>query len=295
MRSATSICVSGIRPYPPLGNIEVPAFYINRDRDTERHEAIINEFKRAGIEGNRIEAVEGLAVPFALKSYFLDKDRAVGRMSAGEVGCYASHLLALRALLTRDLDYALIVEDDAILSTNIRSLVAELVAVLPRNWDIVHLSGDVRRAVKPLRSLANGRMLIRYSRIPSGTVGYLVSRHGAERFLAPRKRYWPIDTDFRRPWLFQLDTYGVSPPPIDHCEHLPSAIQMLGGRARGRRGVPIPSVHAWTGNPLHCPEGALYNLGVLGLGDWCRCMLANARNRWGRSSSVKRPVVQASR
>lgn len=269
-----------------------PTFYLNRDCDQDRHAAIELELKKAGIAAERIRAVEGLAVPEDLRDYFFEADRLTSALKPGEVGCYASHLKALMIIIERGLEYALILEDDAVLPRDLRRVIEDVLACLPHSWDLVHLCGDPRRAVKPVRRLEHRGALVRYSRVPSGTVGYLISRGGARKFLAPIKRSWPVDTDFRRPWLFALETYGVVPKIIDHSETLPSPIQSMGGRARARRGLPRPSLHSWTGNPLHCPEGVYYNFRALGPLSWARCSLENAYARAAGMLGLKGLVGQ---
>ncbi|MBZ0211499.1 MAG: glycosyltransferase family 25 protein [Hyphomicrobium sp.] len=270
----------------------VPTFYINRDCDEDRRAAIELELRTAGIAAERIRAVEGLAVPEDLRAYFFDAERLSSALKPGEVGCYASHLKALKTMIERGLEYALILEDDAVLPRDLRRVIDDVLACLPHSWDLVHLCGDPRRAVKPVRRLKHRGTLVRYSRVPSGTVGYLISRGGARKFLAPIKRSWPVDTDFRRPWLFGLETYGVAPKIIDHSDSLPSPIQSMGGRARARRGLPRPSFHSWTGNPLHCPEGVYYNFRALGPLSWARCSLENAYARAAGMLGLKRLVGQ---
>ena len=129
----------------------------------------------------------------------------------GEVGCYASHLMVHRRILERQLAYALVLEDDAILADDCAEVAQKVVAALPRGWDIIHLSGIPTRAFKRVAEIQPAGAIVRYSRVPSGTVGYLISEQGAQKFLAPKMRRWPIDTDVRRPWAFGLDIYGIVP------------------------------------------------------------------------------------
>lgn len=259
--------------------VSPPTFYINRDCDADRRANIERELRKAGIAGERICAVDGLAVPDDLRDYFFANGTLCSTLKPGEVGCYASHLKALQTLIARGLDYALVVEDDAILPPDLPAIIEQVLACAPPSWDYIHLSGDSRRAVKPIASLGAQGKLVRYSRIPGGTVGYLISRAGARKFLTPSKRAWPIDTDFRRPWVFGLDIFGVAPKVIGHSDDLGSPIQALGGRARRRRGLPRPSRHSWTGNPLHCPEGTFHNIRSLGPLWWAVCSWRNLQDK----------------
>jgi glycosyl transferase, family 25 len=248
---------------------DVAVFYINRDIDTERRRRIDAQLSALFIRYTRVAAVNGRELPSDLKRFFPFDTR----LTPGELGCYASHLKVARLVLQRDLPCALVLEDDALLAPDFDARLDELVRRLPEGWDFVHLSGLTRRAVKPVLSLSD-RSLIRFSRVPSGTVGYLISFQGARKLLKPCRRHWPIDTDIRQPWLFNLDLYGVSSPLVGHDDSLPSAIMRVGGRSRLRRGI-RPSRHCPTGNPLKTPEGALFNIRNLGMIDWVSCGLSN--------------------
>lgn len=260
-------------------DILLTAFYINRDCDNDRRASIERQLAETGVVPERIAAINALEVPGDLRHFFFDGDKLTAPLNPGEVGCYASHLKSLRSILEKNLDYALILEDDALVPSDITTIVKDITERLPPTWDVVHLCGTAHRAVRPVAKLDNNHSLVRYSRIPSGAFGYLVSRTGAAKLLRPIKRYWPFDTDLRRPWLFNLQVYGVDPKVITHGGTAASVIIAVGGRSRARRGLPIPSRVAWTGNPLHCPEGVYFNFKTLGPIWWFRCWLKNISSR----------------
>ncbi len=300
MQSPLGMCSESGRPVAyaePQTDCEfpLPVFYVNRDCDDDRRARIELELKGAGLAGERVPAVNGLAVPEDLRSYFFEADTPDSRLKLGEdsrlkpgeVGCYASHLKTFKIIVERSLKYALVVEDDALLPRDIRGSIEEIIASLPDTWDFVHLGGDTRRAIKPLCALEHGRTLVRFSRVPSGTFGYLISAAGARKLLTPVRRHWPFDTDTRRPWLFGVEVFGVVPRIITHNDAPPSCIQTTGGRARGRRGVQTPSRASWTGNPLHSPEAAYYNFKTLGPLWWGSCLLRNAFARFTRGLGLQ--------
>jgi glycosyl transferase family 25 len=264
-----------------------PVLYINRKSEGDRRTWIEAGLRKAGIEAERITAVEGLDVPRPLAHLFLDGDTQCSAMSPAEIGCYASHLMAARLVVKRGSDYAMILEDDATVPPNLAESLQDILTNLPAGWDFVHLYGQEPFATKPVARLEQSRTLVRYSRVPRGTVAYLISRSGAEKFLKPSKRFWPIDTDIRQPWRFGLQIYGVVPALVDQSGQFPSAIAAgaKGERSRLRRGLPIPSRQCWTGNPLHTPQGFYFNLKTLGPLWWARCCYQNVRRRvvgWSR-------------
>ncbi|MEI9899709.1 MAG: glycosyltransferase family 25 protein [Hyphomicrobium sp.] len=256
----------------------IPTFYINRDSDEARRNAIAAHLAGAEIQAERIPGIEGLDVPAQFRGFFFEGEHVHSKLKPGEIGCYASHLVAMEQILERNLDYALILEDDAVVPPDILTTLANILNTVPDGWDLIHFCKDSNRAVKFVAGLDDSRRLIRFSRVPETTTGYLMSRSGAAKFLKPMKRYWPIDTDFRQPWRFRLEIYGVT-PSIVHQGGFASSIHLIGNHSRLRRGIPIPSRHCWTGNPLHTPSGIAFNLRTLGPLTWAKCAFRNSARR----------------
>lgn len=255
----------------------IKALYINRDKDDHRRHLIELELARVGMSGTRLRAIEGVDVPPDLAGYFAHADgRRAPLVSAGAIGCYGSHLKAYKQIVTQQIEVSLVLEDDAILDNRLPEILRETVAVLPSGWDMVHLSSPPRHAVKPLVGLPCGRTLVRYSRIPFGTGGYLISKAGAIKMLNPAiKRIWAIDLDTRRPWLFGIDAYGLIAPPIRQNREIASTIYVKGAPRSARRGLPRPTAYSWTNTPLRTPASFLFNVRKLGPAWWFGCFAVN--------------------
>ncbi len=250
--------------------------YINLDRDEHRRRLIRAELDRIGLTATRLPAVDQLAVPPDLAGYFAHiVHKRPPLLVPGAIGCYASHLRAYKQIVGERATATLVVEDDAVLEDDLAEVIRHTLAMLPAGWDMVHLGQSSRHGVKPLATLPNGRKLVRYSRIPSGTVGYLISLAAAKKMLDPAiLRFWAIDLDTRRPWVFDLDVYGVVAPPIRPNKKLPSTIGYL-IKSTARRGLPRPTAYSWTNTPLRTPRGLVFNMRKLGPSWWLRCFAVN--------------------
>ncbi len=215
-----------------------PALIINLDRERGRWAHISSEAMRAGLEFERVEAVVGLDVPDHLRSRFFSRDARTpaSLLLPGEVGCYASHLLAYERILESGLDCALVLEDDVRLCDDFVETARETIARLPEGWDIVRLSSRPRRAVKNLTLLKSGRHLVRYSKLPKQAGAQLISAAGARKLLAEGLRVRPIDADLRYGYILGLDTYGVYPPPAEHGGLFRSSIKTAKGSRKDIRG-----------------------------------------------------------
>ncbi len=94
-----------------------------------------------GGEFERIDAVRGAAVPEHLAANF----REPTPLLPGEIGCYASHLIAAETVLGRGLPYAVVLEDDVALASDLRQLVETSLGSLSGKWDILSLSSARQR------------------------------------------------------------------------------------------------------------------------------------------------------
>ena len=108
-------------------------------------------------------------------------------MTAGELGCAASHFSLWHHIAQQQLSWALIFEDDAQLSANFSKELETLLGRLPGGWDIVYLSFPLDDSKKrQVNLLGNGSLkkLGADKRSVSGTYAYILSLKGAKKALA---------------------------------------------------------------------------------------------------------------
>lgn len=252
---------------------------INLDTSRDRLDHMSRQLEQAGLSFTRQPAIRGTAIPEVISTYLLDANGYVAStLKPGEVGCYASHLLIHFLMVEGQLpEIVLVLEDDLIVSPDLSAVLGAALEALPEQWDIVRLSNPPKRAYMPVATLPGNRELVQYSKIPNNTGAYLISRSGAEKFLAayrPRRR--AVDEDLRRPWEFGLKTYGIVPPPIV-SNIFDSTIDALGDRGLGRPRTP-KVLTGRTENPLRGIGRARWNIEDLGAARWLRCLARNISN-----------------
>jgi glycosyl transferase family 25 len=246
---------------------------INLDDDGTRLRHMQNEFERVGLMFERFAAVRGAEVPASLQSYFPEApSRRI--LSAGEVGCYASHLAVCRRIADGDMAApVLVLEDDVCLTKDFAAALEALMQALPATWDLVRLSNEPKHACLVVADLIAGRKLVRYSKVPTSAGAILWNKSGAEKFLRRHSRMLPLDQDLRMAWVWDLDTYGVVPAPAmrDRCG--PSRIDAMapaGWRGDKRRRRLLRK--ARTDAPL---RRHLHGLKAFGLKHWLTAQLIN--------------------
>lgn len=196
-------------------------FLINLDRSSDRLQLMLAQAKALGISFERVRAIDGVVnLPHWLGSQF-DPD---GPMLSGEIGCYASHLLACSMMRAQNMPYAVILEDDIVIDREIAALVAHAVAAAPGGWDVIHLSTNFKRPAYPISKLCGEHALVRYARLPVNSAAYVISAAGADKLLAEGLRTRPFDLEFRYAWLRQLEVFGVFPPPARQRDGVVSTI-----------------------------------------------------------------------
>ena len=231
----------------------IPIFVINLDRSTDRLAHVRAEFDREGLAFERFPAVDGTNLPAALAPYFHGSP-----LRPGEVGCYASHLLLWQRIAGGGA--ALVCEDDISLPAGFAALLRSVLDAAPDGWDVIRMSSPTRRPVVPLRDLDGRHKLVRYWREPTLSGATLVSPKGAHKLCKPGLRTLPIDADLRRPWAFDIDTYGVHPNPVRQQGH-PSVI-MAAGKRHSYRKLLTPDI-LWR---------RLHSLRTLGVREWVKCV-----------------------
>ena len=194
-------------------------YVINLASSTQRMQAISEHLHGLGLAFERVEAVRGkdLSEPELADLYSpqANHQRFYRPLSAGEIGCYASHLNLWRAMVDEGVPLALVLEDDMELDAHMPALLQAMEAVdAPKDWDMVKLVG-MRPAEAARRwPLMEGFDWVDCKRLPSQTGAYVIRLSGAAKLArraAPFSR--PIDVELRHHWEFDLKVLALSPYP----------------------------------------------------------------------------------
>jgi glycosyl transferase family 25 len=200
--------------------MSIRTFLINLDRSTDRLSFMQDQFELLGMTVERFSAIEGRNIPEWMEPEFTGPHK----LSAGEVGCYASHLSIAQKIVAEGLPYAVVLEDDAILADDFLDACRLAIHRAPPGWDYIHMSSVVKRSLVLTANICQKRDLVRYTRQPVNTAAYILSNAGARKWLTPMPRVRPNDLDIRRAWAQKLSIYGVYPPPARQNHDVASTI-----------------------------------------------------------------------
>ncbi|QQR39428.1 glycosyltransferase family 25 protein [Devosia rhizoryzae] len=159
-------------------------YYINLADRPDRRRAMEDRFDALGIVATRVEAATPNDVDENMRALYCNTE-AYRWQTPPEVACSLSHLRALKLFLNSREDYALILEDDAILSSRLPAFLKLYVASKPE-IDLTHLETDhARLRLAPKAHLTIGGVgIFRAYNTLRGAAGYIVSRKAAARILA---------------------------------------------------------------------------------------------------------------
>ncbi len=175
---------------------------------------LLSSLRQQGINAELFDAVDGRhGFPPLQAGERLDQRMAMLRrrshLTATELGCYLSHLRAVREAYEQGYDFICLLEDDVVIEPGFPAVVAEL---LPEQLDVVRFMALKLRRRKVVKILSSGVDLVRPERGTLGTQAYMLSRRGMEKFLAHASHiYEAIDHVLDHFFLFDLDTWLVEP------------------------------------------------------------------------------------
>jgi glycosyl transferase family 25 len=199
-----------------------PVYVINMDANQTRLARVAEELGRAGVAWERLPAVNGRALSAEETARVYDAKanarRARHDLVAPEIGCYLSHVRAAEWLRDGGFEAAVILEDDMRVTGDLAGVIAGLqadLAALPGAWDLVKLFSFKPVALTGVRQVGPGVSVGRPDRVPSTTLGYVLTRAGAEKILARVPPIFrPVDEDHKHFWEFGLKVAMIDPQPI---------------------------------------------------------------------------------
>lgn len=194
----------------------IPIFYINLARDVGRRAHVEVELARSGLTATRIEGVDGrdVILPDPRVDLIAFNKRHHAYLRAGEIGCYLSHVTALRAFLATAMPWGLILEDDVVLGPGLPGALWALPSDRA-HWDLAKLYATHPGGILKRKALGDGSKLVSLLFRHASSAAYVVNRKAAWALvngLYPMTV--PYDHEFDRGWKYGLKVRAVIPFPV---------------------------------------------------------------------------------
>ena len=160
-------------------------YVINLDRSVDRLERFTKDFEAFPIPFLRVSGIEGKDLTIPIEDYdafmfFMHTGRDA---SPGEIGCYLSHLKALKMFLESGKEFALICEDDAMPAPECYEAIEQMIAH-SETWDMLRCviaghAGSQRKSFPYLPLTPNYSLSTTITGVVTATA-YIVNRRAAE-------------------------------------------------------------------------------------------------------------------
>ena len=215
------------------------AFILNLDTAADRWKAIAERFARTQISVVRVPAIAGAALQLPIPEFDERRFRLLhGRATnVREIGCYLSHVAAMRAFLATDDTHGLICEDDIVPGAAFDEVI-ESALLHARHWNVLRVSGlGDGTPLKVRRLCGDFHLCISLGRV-KGAGAYVLDRAAARAFVDRLLPMWlPFDHAVDREWHFGLRAAFVLPFPCSQtAAGFRSSIQTgKTGKVRSRR------------------------------------------------------------
>jgi len=209
---------------------------INLARAADRRAAMQRRFAGIGLAFEVLDATDGRALTSEERGMAdVERRRCRARrpLTDNEIACFLSHRRAMAKLMASNEPMAAVLEDDVALSPELPH-VLDAIAAQAGRFDVIDLfrAGKRSEFFVPCRPLLPGLQLGRIGYAHMGTVGYVVSRAGAARFLGQTVRFADeVDRELHRHWVNGLDVYGLEHAVVAHADAGVSMIHETRGRA----------------------------------------------------------------
>lgn len=208
--------------YHSMNNI--PPIFVISLKHSNRREIIKSRLNELGLKFEFFDAVYGkdltkeeleqIDFDFYPKNYGARK-----ALTLGEIGCALSHIKLYEYIVERNIQEAIILEDDAIVSLYFKAILVDVLKKVPNRREIIFFDHGKAKIFPFMRGLVERYRLARYLK-PSKkskrsiirTTAYLITLNGAKKLL---KHAYPVrlPSDFLTGLLqmTNIHAYGVEP------------------------------------------------------------------------------------
>ena len=164
----------------------VPTFVVNLRKDIFRREWMESQLRNEkSLAVNFIDAVDGRLIGEDYLKSIYDRSFVIaneGRdFTRDEIGCSLSHNKIYREIIEKDINFALILEDDAWLSPHISDVVLEAISKIDSEEPAVILLTVAKSYLSRPTVLRCGSYDVKLAYQAWGTLGYLINKSAAKK------------------------------------------------------------------------------------------------------------------
>ncbi|OAT22629.1 glycosyltransferase family 25 protein [Proteus myxofaciens] len=174
-------------------------FIINLKENKDRRNIMIEQLKNTALNYQFIEAIRGTDLTEQqIKSKVQDYPDCL--LTKGEIGCALSHIKIYQKMVDEDIEYALVLEDDAVVPKNLEKTINEIIQQDIKHNRNVYLLSEVISYIQNKKLHSN----IYSAYHACGAHGYLINLKAAKKLLSVLN---PIRYEADMWWIFRFRKY----------------------------------------------------------------------------------------
>ena len=197
-------------------------FVINLKDSVERYNYVKSQFDKLGLEIERIEGVDANSLTWEdiKEVYSPEKNRKtyVRPLHKGQIACYMAHVKAWKAILEQDLDYAFVLEDDAMISDKFSDALKFFDSTFGK-WNFVRIQSNT----KLKRIFHSGDMgnfsFVQYINTPGNAIAQVISNSAVVKMLNGLLPFgMPVDVNQQYYYKIGVHIDSLRPPIVSTSE-----------------------------------------------------------------------------
>ena len=209
-------------------------YVINMSSSSDRFNYISQQLEQQNLSFKRIPGVD-VKERQDLKNKYYSKVRNKldyhTPLTDGEIGCYIAHRNAWKAILDDNIDFGLVLEDDAYLKENLK-LILDNLHNSKSDWDILKLA-DLSTSPRKGTNIEKFQKfdIQSYYKPPTLCIAEVITRKGAKILLNLSNTFGrPVDVDKQWFCFKGLKIKGIKPYPVNCNNQFKSEIDSIQNR-----------------------------------------------------------------
>lgn len=197
-----------------------PVYLINLNTSPERLEKSQKRLAEQNIDFIRVEGVLGNALTDnEIEQHYsknINKTKYHTALTKGQIGCYFSHRKVWKLIAEGEADFAIILEDDFVLSGDLSKAISSI-ETLDFSWDLIKLAAyqSRERAIAFQKAISDDFKLVVHAKPMSGGAATALTKEAAKKLLLATNKFGrPCDTDIQHFWETQVSVLSLMPFPV---------------------------------------------------------------------------------
>lgn len=193
-------------------------FVINMAKSRKRWLNISSQLDALNLPYERIEGIDASRLPpeelSKHYSYLKNKKLFPRPLLVGEIGCHISHITCWLEIVRQNLDFGVVLEDDAILSGRFSSAI-KLLQEHPFEWDFIRLQPETKNRILYSQKKFSEFSFNEYIRTSGGSLAYAVNISTAKRLVFELSPFGcTADSNSHLYYKYGINVLTIIPPVV---------------------------------------------------------------------------------